>query len=222
MRFKSNKCCYSIYIVGSTKTFESAAIRSVARLSNKQNSPRSNRAYPRERNGNKGLFIMSPGEWNVRGPKAESVTTEPVEEWSLYKSESRWTSEQDGDVRSTKTTLSSRPQNGHRYLSSGCTIYPKRLVDIRATRETLSFLSVLDLGWSLSKAYKEEGPLEHLIKCAWVGWEIRHESGPGPVIYSSACDIMRRTRFGGKLALLSPSVTLASVQSFRISAFYNF
>lgn len=106
--------------------------------------------------------------------------------------------------------------------SSGCTIYPKRLVDIRATRETLSFLSVLDLGWSLSKAYKEEGPLEHLIKCAWVGWEIRDESGPGPVIYSSTCYIIRRTRFGGKLALLPPSVTLAFVQSFIISEFYNF
>lgn len=79
---------------------------------------------------------------------------------------------QDGHL---SKTLMSEARRQHcplaRYLSSGCTIYPKRLVDIRATRETLSFLSVLDLGWSLSKAYKEEGPLEHLFKCAWVGWE---------------------------------------------------
>lgn len=80
-----------------------------------------------------------------------------------------------------------REVNKNRYLSSGCKIYPKRVPDVVQrfipalqnptnltdlfTHVTLSFLNVLDLGWSLAKAYNVGWSLEYLIKC--VGAEMR-------------------------------------------------
>lgn len=53
-------------------------------------------------------------------------------QWRNGRSTSR---SQDGHLSKTvmseaRRQLSSRPRNGHRYLSSGCTIYPKRLLDM--------------------------------------------------------------------------------------------
>lgn len=88
-------------------------------------SPRSNRACPKENNGNKALFIVSL--LNKMFVVRRQSQSRP--------SRRRNGRSQDGHLSKTVMSeawiqLSSRPRNGHRYLSSGCTIYPKRLLDM--------------------------------------------------------------------------------------------
>lgn len=89
-------------------------------------SLRSNRACLREHNGNKALFIVSLV--NTIFVVRRQSQSRP--------SHGRCTSRsQDGHLSKTVMSeawrqLFSRPRNGHRYLSSGCTIYPTRLLDM--------------------------------------------------------------------------------------------